>query len=232
MKDIRAIRNLVVLASIAIAAASGLAGTMLQAQETPPAWTTSNIETLKKLFPDKQAVSSFVRQFFPDAAVEPNVGEYEFVNFDNSGNVSLVITLDWSGREFYTSLIVVKKLNNKFVNQEVHTGGANITRLGDRIVDLNNDGQKEILVPRLLGPYEGTTPTPVIFDVYKWDGTQLVKANGEFKNYYANIVLPRVESALAALSQGQSTGGPTVNIKLKQKFEVEIAELKKIINQY
>src|SRR2546425_11362010 len=105
MRGIRAIRNLVVLALMAITLASSYAGTTLRDKATAVAWTNDNMRTLHQLIPDSQAATTFVRQFYPDAAVEPNVGDYGFVSFDNGGNVSFVATVDWSGREVYTTVL-------------------------------------------------------------------------------------------------------------------------------
>jgi hypothetical protein len=41
-----------------------------------------------------------VRLFFPDAALEPHVGEFGFVKLDNTEGLSYVASLDWSARQF------------------------------------------------------------------------------------------------------------------------------------
>lgn len=191
------------------------------------AWTAGNIATLQEMFPTKQALDAFMRVFYLDAPAYPNTGEYEFVSFDRSANVYLVITLDWSGDGSFTSLLVVRKERAKFLAQEVRTGGASITSLSDIIVDLKNDGRQEVLIPRALGPHDGATPPAVIPDVYQWDGKQLVQSNGAFKDYYAEVVLPRLREEMAAVSKDRHSAG----MKLKHKFEAEIDELMKIVNQ-
>jgi hypothetical protein len=97
-----------------------------------------------------------------------------------------------------------------------------------------------------LGKYEGASPIPIVPDVYKWDGKQLVKADGEFKDYYATVVLPRLKTAMAELNQKQvSTGtandmnsrdkrqeeAAATNAKLRDKYSREMDEVNKIINQ-
>jgi hypothetical protein len=192
-----------------------------------PAWTARNIATLQEMFPTKQALDAFMRVFYLDAPAYPNTGEHEFVSFDQSTNIYLVITLDWSGDGSFTSLLVVRREKDKFLAQEVRTGGASITNLADIIVDLKNDGQQEVLIPRALGPHDGTTPPAVIPDVYQWDGKQLVQSNGAFKGYYAEVVLPRLREEMAAVSRNKHSA----SLKLKHKFEAEISELMKIVNQ-
>lgn len=191
------------------------------------AWTEGNLATLQQMFPTKQALDAFMHVFYLDAPAFPNTGEYEFVSFDRSKNIYLVITLDWSGDGSFTSLLVVRKENDKFLAQEVRTGGASITNLSDIIVDLKNDGRQEVLIPRMVGPHDGTTPPAVIPDVYQWDGKQLVQSNGAFKDYYAEVVLPRLQAEMAAVSRDRHSAG----LKLRHKFEAEIDELMKIVNQ-
>src|SRR5258708_35490198 len=153
--------------------------------------------------------------------------EYEFVSFDRRTRIYLGIRLDRSGDGSFTSLLVVRKENDKFLAQEVRTGGANITNLSDIIVDLKNDGRQEVLIPRALGPHDGTTPPAVIPDVYQWDGKQLVQSNGAFKDYYTEVVLPRLRDEMAAVSEEKHSA----RLNLKHKFEAEITELMKIVNQ-
>ena len=192
-----------------------------------PAWTAGNIAALQEMFPTKQALDAFMRVFYLDAPAYPNTGEYEFVSFDRSANIYLLIALDWSGDGSFTSLLVVRRENDKFLAQEVRTGGASITNLSDIIVDLKNDGRQEVLIPRTLSPHDGTTPPAVIPDVYQWDGKQLVQSNGAFKDYYTEVVLPRLREEMAAVSGDKHSA----RLNLKHKFEAEITELMKIVNQ-
>jgi hypothetical protein len=192
-----------------------------------PAWTAGNIATLQEMFPTKQALDAFMRVFYLEAPAYPNTGEYEFVSFDRSTNVYLMITLDWKGDGSFTSLLVVKKEKDKLLAQEVRTGGPSITNLSDIVVDLKNDGRQEVLIPRALGPQDGTMPPAVIPDIYQWDGKQLVQSNGAFKDYYAEVVLPHLREEMAAVSRDKHSA----SLKLKHKFEAEIDELMKIVNQ-
>src|SRR5258708_28860101 len=117
--------------------------------------------------------------------------EYEFVSFDRRTRIYLGIRLDRSGDGSFTSRLVVRKENDKFLAQEVRTGGASITNLSDIIVDLKNDGRQEVLIPRALRPHYGTTPPAVNPDVYQWDGKQLLQSHSAFNGYHTQDVLPR-----------------------------------------
>ena len=231
MKGMRAVNSFLILtALVSVAALSSYAETSLRDKAKSIPWTYNNADALKQLIPDNQSATTFVRLFFPDAALEPQVGEFGFVKLDNTEGLSYVASLDWSGRQFYTTILVIRKTDGNFTTQEIHTGGANVSHLFDSIVDLHGDGEKQILVPRLLGSYAGATPTPSVSDVYRWNGKQFEKANNKFKDYYVNTVLPQLESALTNLKRGPSTAGPETKQKLTETLETEISEVRKIIN--
>ncbi len=202
-----------------------------EAQTVTVRWTAQNMDALKQIFSDKAGVEVFIRQMYGDVEVEPNVGDYTVIDLNGDGDVELVATLDFSGRAFYTTLMVVHQVNERFKSCEVSSGGANIGDLKSRIVDLRHNGTKQILVPRLLSPYAGASPTPVVTDVYKWSRNGCQRANAEFKDYYSNTVLPRLTAALIALSQGPNSASPATVAKLKDKYQKEIDEVQKIIGQ-
>lgn len=208
-------------------------------------WTVQNKTKLTELFQDRSAVSAFVHQLYGDVAVGPNVGEYALVDLGHDGTIQLVVTLDFSSRAFYTTILIVSKAHNQFRTNELSTSGANLTDLASHIVDLHRDGTKQLVVPRQLGVYGGASPAPVVPDVYKWDGQKPEKANSEYKDYYRSKVLPKLNKALAELNQKQSTtstankagpedkraqGAEEENMKLREKYLVEINEVNKILN--
>lgn len=238
----KALCMLIVLASATSSYGQGLLEAAREAD-----WTVQNISRLKQLFPDTSAVNAFVRQLYGADAVQPNVGEYALVDLRHDGNIQLVVTIDFSGRGFYTTVYIVSKSGDKLRTHELNTDGADVTDLASRIVDLHHDGTKQIILPRRLGPYEGVSPVPIVPDVHKWDGQRLVKANSEFKDYYATVVLPRLKTALAELSQKRLSSGATNNAnpkdkrcdeteakntkKLRDKYSREIDEVNKIVDQ-
>lgn len=200
-------------------------------------WQTENLEALNALLSDKPSVSAFIKEVnsdikpqLRDLAFEPTLCEYELTDLANDGMLELVATLDSSGRLFCNELIVVQKINEVFHAFSVFAPGTSFLDLKSRIVDLNHDGIKELLVPRLLAPYDGANPIPIINDVYEWDGAGLCKANASFKEYYRSL-LPRLKSELDAVRQGRKLDVPSHKDLLEKKYERENEEVDRILNE-
>lgn len=164
-------------------------------------WTDDSATSVAVALPDKSAVTQFVRELLnhSDQLESANVGEYQFVDLERTGILSLVCTLDFGGRSLHTMILVVTKRGNEFIHDQVESDGWEIDGLEQRIVDLRNDGYKEVLVTRLDGQYRGARPTPTFTDVFKVEGGRLVKADQEFPEYYEKTVLPDLRKKLDGL---------------------------------
>ena len=199
-------------------------------------WDKQHIGALKALFLNVPSVETFLKEVKPFLAVlEARVGGYEITDLGNNGELELLATIDVSGREIYSAVYVIQKVNNSIKFSELHASGIGTgTSIGDLkscIVDLNGDGVKEFLLPRMLAfPEHGTDPCPIILDVYEWDGAGFRKANVSFKNYYRSL-LPGLVSELAAIVQGRKLDDPSQKGLLKAKYEREIEEVNKILNE-
>lgn len=251
MKIIRHARSAAVfLGLVAVAGGSAIARMPLREQLATVPWTTENLPRLNKLLPDRKSAGKFVTSFFTSATsprVSPNVGDYGFVSLSGEPMLTFLASIDWSGRAFHTTIMVVRNQNGKLTSQMIHTGnGASADDLMNRVVDLHHDGRSEILVPRLLGEYGGATPVGEVDDVYMWDGTQFVNDDSAFRDYYAKTVLPRLQAALASLMRNSgvtpsSTGGKVPakyrnemanrQKQLMKMYKREIAAVKKIISE-
>jgi hypothetical protein len=195
-------------------------------------WDTRNVEAIKTLFSNKTSIETFLKEAKPVLAdIGASVGEYEITDLDNDGRLELVVTIDFTGRAIYNTIDIVQKVNDVFQTSSIWAPGINILDLRSRIVDLNHDRLKEILVPRLLAyPQFGTDPRPIINDVYEWDGAGYSKANVYFKDYYRSL-LPRLKSELEAVRQGRKLDVPEHKALLEKKYEREIEEVNKILSE-
>lgn len=195
-------------------------------------WQTQNLRALKALFSDEASVGAFIKELNkelqPALVFEPTLCEYELTDLNHDGTIELVATLSPS-RDFCNIILVVQNNNGIFETFEIRGGGF-VKDLKSRIVDLHRDGRKEILVPRLLAPYAGAKPIPIINDVYEWDGAGYRKANIFFKDYYRSL-LPRLQSELKAVRQGHTKVDPAEKPLLEEKYEKEIEAINEILNQ-
>ena len=218
-----------------LAVGSAVSSTLLDEAEKL-SWDKQHIGALKALFLNVPSVETFLKEFKPFlATLEAHVGEYEITDLNNNGKLELLATIDVSGREIYSAVYVVQKVNNKLRISELHASGigtsSSIGNLKSCIVDLNGDGVKEFIMPRMLAfPEYGTDPCPIIMDVYDLDGTEFRKANASFKNYYRSL-LPGLKSELEAIVQGKKLDDPSQKDLLEKKYKREIEEVNKILNE-
>jgi hypothetical protein len=217
-----------------LAVGSAICSTIMDEAEKL-SWNTQNIGALKALFSNAASVETFIKDVNPKFAVNPvygeSVGQYEFIDLGNNGEVELLATVDFTGRKIYDNVYIVQKVNNDFRISDL-MAGENIFDLKSHIVDLNNDGRKEFLLPRRLAqPKFMVDPRPAINDVYAWDGTGFRKANASFKNYYRSL-LPGLKAEHEAIVQGKKKlVDPSQKALLEKKYEREIEEVNKILNE-
>lgn len=164
-------------------------------------WTAENGAKLKALFHDANSAGVFYNQTLApedrDASDSQAIGDYLIVDLNNDGQLELLCTADVTGRAFYTTLTVFSRKKGKVVRSDVSTHGANFVQLGSSVADLRHDGRREILVPDLLGPYNGGDPAVILPDIYRFENGKLVKANAEFSSYYTKVVLPHLKGRLS-----------------------------------
>src|SRR3972149_3552871 len=145
----------------ALAMTLALAGLALGTEITDLAWNESNIETLRAL--DKAAVARLINQVqsgWFDIS-DDNVGEFAWANLGDK-KYELVVTLDFSGRRFFNTLLIYNRDAAGNVNsQELH--GWLLGDLGKVIRDLDGDGKDELVLPSELvrGSYGGGRPMAV-----------------------------------------------------------------------
>ncbi len=194
-------------------------------------WTATNLDALKRIFGDIATVNSLFLSLLPDADSQPTVGDYTLVDLRGDGNIQLVATVAFS-RAFYNHLYIVSKEDDQFNASEIFTGGPTIPDLKSSIVDLNGNGQKELLLPRGLAPYAGAKPIPIITDVYAWNGKEYKAADNSYTSYYRDTVLPRLHAALDDLESGKgSQKNPETKKLLKEKYLKEIQAVTDIVGQ-
>jgi hypothetical protein len=214
-----------------LAVGSAVGSTLLDEAEKL-SWDKQNIGALKALFPNATSVETFLKEAKPFLAVaEARVGEYEIADLNNNGDLELLATIDVSGRKIYSAVYVVHKFNNILKISELNASGDSIGNLKSCIVDLNGDGVKEFLLPRLLDYTKigMATPRPIINDVYEWDGSEFRQANVSFKNYYRSL-LPGLKAEHEAIVHSKKLDVPSQKALLEEKNKREIEEINKILN--
>ncbi|WP_386349197.1 hypothetical protein [Xanthomonas campestris] len=77
---------------------------------------------------------ALIANFDPDGNIVPTtVSEAQFIDLDNDGTLELVALVDYAGRQFFSTIIVITTVNAKPVVVTYRSNGANMDRLGERI---------------------------------------------------------------------------------------------------
>lgn len=188
-------------------------------------WVEENRADLEASVGDPQNATALMIAITGEDIVIPNVGEFLFIDLNGDNRLELAASIDFSGRAFYSTVAVVYQNGGRIDYQFLGGHGGNIGDFPQSIEDLDGDGDFEILVPRLLEPYQGAEPVGVFTDVYSWDGEKFaVSQPREYEDFYRNRILPRLERNIDALSQGK---GPVdaqrrVNFLRSYKLEKEV----------
>lgn len=194
----------IILSVLAIVLYSGCAGaTELDAAK----WNSSDeLGRLNSIAGLPKLAEGLVNRLVPDADIDPvTVGEAMFADIDGDGQLELLATLDSSGRAFFTSVITVRKNKGKYTYSEAFSNGISIQDLPSRLVDLNHDGRKELLVKQYIDQYEGAMRAPVETVIFEWNGKKFVAASDKFPGYYRSVVIPKLQNELKAAQNSGST---------------------------
>jgi len=199
-----------VLGRLSITITASFIATLSNAQDPTLAgveaieWVDSSSAQLKALLSNTDVVSKLANQLGPPEDFREAVPEY-VGEFRVDGQLELVCTTDVSGRAFYTTLVVIFQQRGRLARAAVSTHGANMLNLGSRIVDLNHDGRKEVIVPQLMEEYQGYRSVAELPDIYRFEHGALVKANLEFRAYYRETLIPQLKQKLKALQNEPKT---------------------------
>ncbi|HSR51754.1 MAG TPA: hypothetical protein VLV83_13075 [Acidobacteriota bacterium] len=139
---------------------------------------------------DKEEVRELVQSLQADQFIKVQVGEFRFVALE-PGEVWLVATTDYSGRNFFFSLSLVKPTDQagSFRYAAVSSHGPHV--LGREIVDLDGDGSLEILTKEPATDYQGAETVPLYWiAVAKLTGGELQDRSADFPKFYLGEYLP------------------------------------------
>ena len=144
--------------------------------------TTDWIDLNKKILNETSDLSAqsqvLLTHLIPNAdLIPPHVGEAVFTDIDKDGELELVIRVDYSGRGFFTNIVVVQKKQGKFTWSEVKGNGVTVTDLRSHLVDVDGDGILELIKDSFRGQYQGAKPVPIETQVYGWRGNHFSDAS-------------------------------------------------------
>jgi hypothetical protein len=168
-------------------------------------WTDANAGALQKLFPNRDGVAAFLAQVVPQTRAGqdldfdsdvPAVMDYRFVDMNGDGKLELLARLDYSGRGVSLYLVAVYPAQGGFDAAVLNAGGR-LGPLSKIVVDLANNGRKEVLdtVPLASGADEAA-PVATFVHVYQFSNGSFYQADGAYTYFYRAQLLPSLQKKL------------------------------------
>jgi hypothetical protein len=182
----------------------------------PPAlasadWSVNGTRNLVSNPPSLDAVQDFYDRAFGDEEPFVKVCEFRFADLRNSGNLSLITTVNPEGRQWpeCNQLYIFDRTPRGF---ELYSADRAYGHdLANSVLDINHDGKHELvlwgpLAPVATGPFNRNglgcdAEWPLVF---AWTGNGYSEASDQYKDYYWNY-LKSLEAQIAAYS---SESGP------------------------
>lgn len=175
------------------------------------AWKAADRAQLNAAADLRESAKALVLSLVPDADIDPpRVGEATFVDLDSDGRLELVVTLDHSGRGFFTTVMTIEQgPTGKLTHSKISTRGRTVEGLASRLRDVNRDGRIELVVQQYVDRYEGAVKSPEETLVYAWSSHRFADASDKYPAFYRAEVVPALKAKLAALEDGGSTRAVT-----------------------
>jgi hypothetical protein len=174
--------------------------------------------------PSLDAVQDFYDRANGDEEAWVKVCEFRFADLRNSGNLSLIVTVNPEGRQIpeCNELDIFDRTPTGF--ESYTTDGAYGQDLAHSVLDINDDGKHELVLRAPLAPFAmwsmsnkngftcgtegGGAEWPVIF---AWTGKGYSEVSDQHKDYYRNY-LKSLETRLAAYSsESEPAAAQTAN---------------------
>lgn len=181
-------------------------------------WSVNSTRNLASHPPSLDAVQDFYDQVFGDEESWVKVCEFRFADLQNSGNLSLIITLNPEGRQWpeCNQLYILDRKGLDIYTTDRAYGDD----LAHSVLDINHDGRHELVLwgdlLNATGYYRSRRVSEVGCDakwplVFAWTGIGYSEVGDQYKNYYRNY-LKSLEAQLAAYSsESGSAAAQTAN---------------------
>lgn len=160
----------------------------------PATWQSSRSAELNRTRDLPKLTEALIANFDPDGnIVTTTVSEAQFIDLDNDGTLELVALVDYAGRQFFSTIIVITTVNAKPVVVTYRSNGANMDRLGERIITEPENPKKLIVADRFIGGYKGSTASAKEQRLLELRSATLEDVSAHYPSYYLTKRLPALE---------------------------------------
>lgn len=173
-------------------------------------WSAGRQKALDSRSDLQSQAQNLLAKLMPNAdLVPPIVGEARFVDLDGDGGLELVATVDYSGRGFFSNVVVVQRRQGVFSWIELRSNGRSIEDLKSHLIDVDGDGKPELVIDRFMDRYEGSEQVPIETVVYRWQKHGFKDDSEAVPEFYRTKVVPGLEKRLTeALDRPSSSSRP------------------------
>jgi hypothetical protein len=185
---------------------------------TQRSWVVGEEHSLTSSPPSRETVQSFASSFFGE---EASLCDYQFVDLNGNDLYEMVASLDYSGRDFCNTVVIVTKENNGFQTQSFPAW--NVKKISKILADTDDNGIQELVIPRPFSEYEGAKCIALWTTVYSFDGQVYINGGSRFPEVYQ----PRLQALEARIEQTKEEPGLSEELK-EQNLSCYYLELDKI----
>jgi hypothetical protein len=133
-----------------------------------------------------------------DSVLTSTISDFKFADLNHDGQLELLAAVDFSGREQFNTLEVVRRVQNAFSVQRLDA--YDVRTLSGMTAGLASDGRQQLLVSTELTPYIGADkPQAKWTAIYGWSGPLLADASTQFSAYYRSAILGPLKRKLDSL---------------------------------
>jgi hypothetical protein len=170
---------------------------------------------------EKSEVATFLDRLTDNSSLPSKVGDFVFADVDADGQLELLATVDYSGRNFFNTLLIVHHDSDSFSLQTIPVW--NMESLENRIRDLDNDSHMELILQKQLTPYLGANPVAVWSAVYTLARSEYVDRSADFGLWYQSEIIPRLKQKPTARGRTNSTD--------EDVSQIELAKIERVVNR-
>lgn len=132
--------------------------------------------------PSPAATENYLRRTWGLEEEELHVCSAVLADVAKDGYYRLIASVDPSGRDFCNEVIVMRKPDH-----DLHTqffSAWQVEEIADALVDLDRDGIPELVLPELIGRYEGAQTCGTWTRIYRWKDGRYVQDSETFPGFY------------------------------------------------
>jgi hypothetical protein len=160
-------------------ASQAVAGTAVAKGE----WQTDVAPELRVSSLSRKDVDEFVLKYVGATIDEASVCSIRFADLANDGSYQLIASIDYSGREFCNTLLVVSKQGMQFKSATLGVWG--LADVSHAVKDIAGDGYQELLIPENLTFYDGAKCIATWTQLLRLTDGKLIDVSSKFPEFYS-----------------------------------------------